>query len=254
MKLIVIAQILLLPFLAAADCKVKCQKIRGESLNDLSSSVCKKIASQAHTGPFRSCIDGRKKGFDQCVSICLTGTHAADSYEGCKASKGNAARRNMMQVRIRFHFLLKQLAFGRFSIYLCLLQWCRQGYDEILTTLKTKLSTKKPMVKEEPSVMDVNVDNLDSQESSVVQQSEAITEKSDSDLNMYESSEATQIDVVEVDEALDVAAFSDEASDDTSTDADDIGRHEEDESPSHGNLRSDDTIKTDDSFHLNDEM
>eukprot|EP00956_Cyclotella_meneghiniana_P007163 scaffold9735_cov66-Cyclotella_meneghiniana.AAC.3 len=229
MKLIVIAQILLLPFLAAADCKVKCQKIRGESLNDLSSSVCKKIASQAHTGPFRSCIDGRKKGFDQCVSICLTGTHAADSYEGCKASKGNAARRNMMQ-------------------------WCRQGYDEILTTLKTKLSTKKPMVKEEPSVMDVNVDNLDSQESSVVQQSEAITEKSDSDLNMYESSEATQIDVVEVDEALDVAAFSDEASDDTSTDADDIGRHEEDESPSHGNLRSDDTIKTDDSFHLNDEI
>ena len=111
MKLIVIAQILLLPFLAAADCKVKCQKIRGESLNDLSSSVCKKIASQAHTGPFRSCIDGRKKGFDQCVSICLTGTHAADSYEGCKASKGNAARRNMMQVRIRFSFLAETTCF-----------------------------------------------------------------------------------------------------------------------------------------------
>ena len=104
--------------------------------------------------------------------------------------------------------------------------------------------------------MDVNetVENLDSQEPSVVEQSEAITEKSDSDLNMYESSEAAQIDVVEVDEALDATAFSDEASDDTSTDADDIGRHEEDESPSHGNLRSDDTIKTDDSFHLNDEM
>eukprot|EP00956_Cyclotella_meneghiniana_P028087 scaffold64577_cov23-Cyclotella_meneghiniana.AAC.1 len=136
-----------------------------------------------------------------------------------------------------------------------MMQWCRQGYDEILTTLKTKLSTKKPMVKEEPSVVDVNVENLDSQESSVVQQSQAITEKSDSDLNMYESSEAAQIDVVKVDEALDVAAFSDEASDDTSTDADDdIAQREEDESPSHGNLRSDDTIKTDDSFHSNDEM
>ena len=102
MKLLVIAQILLLPFLALADCKVKCQKIRNENLNDLSSSVCKKVASQAHKGPFRSCIDGRKKGFDQCVSICLTGMHAADSYEGCKASKGNAARRNMMQVRFIF--------------------------------------------------------------------------------------------------------------------------------------------------------
>ena len=47
---------------------------------------------------FQSCVDGRKKGFDQCVYICLNGSHATDSFDGCKASEGHSARTNMMQV------------------------------------------------------------------------------------------------------------------------------------------------------------
>jgi hypothetical protein len=81
-----------------SDCKANCQKIRRELLNDVSSSVCKKASNIAPIPKlFQSCIDGRKRGFEQCVSYCLSGEPTVDSFDGCKASKGNAARPNMMQ-------------------------------------------------------------------------------------------------------------------------------------------------------------
>ena len=102
--LVVIAQALLLPILALAananDCKASCQKLRRELLQDVSSSLCRK-ASNLNPIPklFQACIDGRKKGFDSnCISMCLDGVHAADSFAGCKATKGNAAKPNMLQV------------------------------------------------------------------------------------------------------------------------------------------------------------
>jgi hypothetical protein len=95
---------LLLPTAALAananDCKVSCQKLRRELLQDVSSSVCRK-ASNLNPIPklFTACIDGRKKGFDSnCLSMCLYGVNAADSFAGCKATKGNAAKPNMLQV------------------------------------------------------------------------------------------------------------------------------------------------------------
>ena len=104
MKLFLLVQVLLFPLTLAAnasDCKVLCNSgTKRQLLQDLSTSVCPK-ASTLHPMPalFNSCIDGRKRGFDQCVSICLDGVHATDSFDGCKATKGNAAKPQMMQVR-----------------------------------------------------------------------------------------------------------------------------------------------------------
>ena len=84
-----------------SNCKASCQSIRSNSLNDISSSVCLKASNLSPIPKlFQSCIDGRKKGFDQCVYMCLNGSHATDSFDGCKASEGHSARTNMMQVSI----------------------------------------------------------------------------------------------------------------------------------------------------------
>lgn len=121
------------------------------------------------------------------------------------------------------------------------------------------MSTKKPIVEEDPSVIEANVENL---EPLAVEQSEVITEKNESGFDINESSEAAQDDVVESDEALEAASFS-EVSDVHAASEDNVsndGQEDEDDSPSHGNLRSDapspsdTTIETDDVFHLNDEM
>ncbi|KAL7522008.1 hypothetical protein ACHAWX_006700 [Stephanocyclus meneghinianus] len=100
----------------AGDCKSTCQRIRYKVLNDVSSSVCKKAATPIPK-LFQACIEGRKAGFDQCVSLCSTGARASDSdsLEGCKKvmKKGNAKPK--------------------------ITQWCRQGYDEVLSTLKLTL-------------------------------------------------------------------------------------------------------------------
>lgn len=101
MKLLILALALFSSLVLSAyagDCKAKCTNMKNELLRDISSSVCKKASSLSPIPQlFKSCIDGRKKGFDQCVSICLDGVHASDSFDGCKATKGNAARANLMQ-------------------------------------------------------------------------------------------------------------------------------------------------------------
>eukprot|EP00804_Cyclotella_cryptica_P000727 CCRYP_001003-RB/>CCRYP_001003-RB protein AED:0.29 eAED:0.29 QI:53/1/1/1/0.33/0.28/7/2832/211 len=175
MKLIIQVLVLVLggPCVAKSvgDCKSSCQSIRSKVLNDVSSSVCKKAANIAPIPQlFQACIEGRKKAFDQCVSMCSNGAQKSesDSFESCKKVMKNGNARPKIT------------------------QWCRQGYDEILSGLEVRLRQQsKP-----------------SKHSLVESVEVAINDDVDTDFSEYEAPES-EVDAIAVEEEL-VQAISNE--------------------------------------------